>query len=699
MKRTWHVISVLLLAALLLAGCDASKKPYAAAQEMLAEGRYAEAAEAFAALGEYEDAQQLHEESVYEYGRELLEAKEYAQALAQLEQVPGHADSTALIERAKTGVRYMEANTAREQGNLPYAAGLFLELADFEDAAAQHREIMESERYLNGFVSASAAQNAVFMLDSEGRVYRRDGLMDATALYNASVTQIENARWLGTGANSLLFVDEDGMLMQYQKESDAILPMHNGATALEDVCAALYFQEEISYVLTLDGKLFRCTIAEEPEEILSGIARIKSLYPVCAAIGYGGDVWHWNWDEREEAPARAAGLSGVRDMEAQYADNAAAYILLLMQDGTVWAYLPEEEEDFPAGAGEREQVPGLANIAQIAGCHDGFYARGQDGSIRKITFGETAADSTVTETDFPKAISIKGNAYMQEGWERPLQVLHILTEDGTIFIAQESGPEEMILFDTQARAELAEQYAQAAALDEKGDWEKASAGFLALGAYVDAGFRGMESLFGYYDEQFNAGVDLSTLSVPFREELYAAHCGQAARTARSASLEKEMDALGYADFLNSAKAAKSPVEVTGKGIYVYVAAAGSQKSASQSLKTRILQDVPFFFIAEKPENARYIVVIDASYSRAGKYTDGAAGYSTSAKVYVHDTLTGKRIWNKSYKARPPKTKYWGSGDAYGSYSFLGAGNGYEKDIKNYLEKLATTYKEPEPEDA
>lgn len=137
------------------------------------------------------------------------------------------------------------------------------------------------------------------------------------------------------------------------------------------------------------------------------------------------------------------------------------------------------------------------------------------------------------------------------------------------------------------------------------------------------------------------------------------------------------------------------MEVTGKGIYVHVAAAGTQQFTSNNMKNQILQDVPIFFIAEKPENARYIVVIDASYSRYGKYTDGSSGYTTSAKVSINDALTGKRLLSKTYKERPPYSKNWGSGDSYGSYNLLGTGNGYEKDVKPYLMKLAAAYSEKE----
>lgn len=45
MKRIWYTFPAVLLAVVLLAGCDANKKPYEEAQGLFSGGSYAEAAE------------------------------------------------------------------------------------------------------------------------------------------------------------------------------------------------------------------------------------------------------------------------------------------------------------------------------------------------------------------------------------------------------------------------------------------------------------------------------------------------------------------------------------------------------------------------------------------------------------------------------------------------------------------------------
>ena len=132
MKRKQKILCVLALV-LVLTGCDANKKPYQSAVSLFDEGAYAQAAEAFEALGEYEDAPARLLDSLFLHGKELLEQKEYQQAIDTLKDLP-QAEVKTLIAQAQAELDYIQATETLRGGNLALAVKQLFALDGLHDA-------------------------------------------------------------------------------------------------------------------------------------------------------------------------------------------------------------------------------------------------------------------------------------------------------------------------------------------------------------------------------------------------------------------------------------------------------------------------------------------------------------------------------------------------------------------------------------
>jgi len=89
----------------------------------------------------------------------------------------------------------------------------------------------------------------------------------------------------------------------------------------------------------------------------------------------------------------------------------------------------------------------------------------------------------------------------------------------------------------------------------------------------------------------------------------------------------------------------SSVSITGTGVYLCVTGAAIPN----------LWDIyiPPFFIANKPENARYVLFQDISYKYYGKYDNGTVGYSTTAHMVLKDNQTGEWLAEETHSYDPP----------------------------------------------
>jgi len=68
----------------------------------------------------------------------------------------------------------------------------------------------------------------------------------------------------------------------------------------------------------------------------------------------------------------------------------------------------------------------------------------------------------------------------------------------------------------------------------------------------------------------------------------------------------------------------------------------------------ILRYIPSGFIAEEPEDIRYVLhMSDRTYTYYGTYDTGTRGYSTTVHITLTDTITGDVLFSRSYTENPP----------------------------------------------
>jgi len=97
---------------------------------------------------------------------------------------------------------------------------------------------------------------------------------------------------------------------------------------------------------------------------------------------------------------------------------------------------------------------------------------------------------------------------------------------------------------------------------------------------------------------------------------------------------------------------------------------------------------PVFFIADKPENARYLLYhASSTTSFYGNYTDGKSGYSETAEIVLEDRVTGEIIFQEVYTANPPEVKSHDN-DVYAHVTGLGD---FRADISRVVEALLNAW--------
>jgi hypothetical protein len=141
--------------------------------------------------------------------------------------------------------------------------------------------------------------------------------------------------------------------------------------------------------------------------------------------------------------------------------------------------------------------------------------------------------------------------------------------------------------------------------------------------------------------------------------------------------------MDLAEYYKSTDTSVSPVELTGEKLFIVTGGAPRNTSWYQ----KILRAVPPFFLAEKPQEIRYVLNFSESYSKYGTYTDGTAGYSISTQVTIKDTSDGSILFSKTYTELPPENTTL-LGDVYGVRDFT---EDLHADILPELEKIFPIY--------
>lgn len=98
MKKRIATICILCISLIfILAGCSSKSGQYQKAKEMMESGQYAEAAEIFSEISDYEDSQELYNTCMYEQGKAFMDEGNYTDAKACFENISDYEDASELI--------------------------------------------------------------------------------------------------------------------------------------------------------------------------------------------------------------------------------------------------------------------------------------------------------------------------------------------------------------------------------------------------------------------------------------------------------------------------------------------------------------------------------------------------------------------------------------------------------------------------
>lgn len=204
-KRNRRIVVLTVLAgfiALCVVAVTSTEKDYKNAETLLAEGKYAEAAQAFEALGEFDDSADKAKEAAYLRGLELLESENYEGAIAVFQELGDYKDSKVKLAEAERAKQFAPAEELLEQGKTAEAAMMFYKLGDKARSVTLWREITPLQ-------TISASDGVTVALTNEGKV-----LM---AGYNDSrqkeITEQDDIVSVSTNGNHTAALKADGTVV------------------------------------------------------------------------------------------------------------------------------------------------------------------------------------------------------------------------------------------------------------------------------------------------------------------------------------------------------------------------------------------------------------------------------------------------------------------------------------------------------
>ena len=195
-----------------------------------------------------------------------------------------------------------------------------------------------------------------------------------------------------------------------------------------------------------------------------------------------------------------------------------------------------------------------------------------------------------------------------------------------------------------------------------------------------------KSLCGYYDKHAILGEDITQLSeYPYPQSMFTASRIKELRDSRVKRIEDWVWDQRFTVYYHNSpeyRDGNCPVEVTGYGLYMYdLNSRGG--TALLHITDEVINKTNPFYIAEKAENARYILNIAEWFNEVGYYTNAGAAWKTNSVITITDTTTDKVLSKKTFSADPPRTINH-SGDGYGVPNYAEITQSY---IIPELEKL------------
>lgn len=157
------VLLLICTLSLSLTGCDSLD--YREAVNLYNAGSYAEAAEIFAQIPDYEDSAQLETRCYYWLAIKAMEYGRFEAAIEQFQALNGYEDSAQRIIECK----YQLAVAAFEEGNLPAAESIFLEMPDYKQTPEYLRRITWQKLF--DAVAAAGTEGSI-QTERDGKVFR-----------------------------------------------------------------------------------------------------------------------------------------------------------------------------------------------------------------------------------------------------------------------------------------------------------------------------------------------------------------------------------------------------------------------------------------------------------------------------------------------------------------------------------------------
>ena len=148
------------------------------------------------------------------------------------------------------------------------------------------------------------------------------------------------------------------------------------------------------------------------------------------------------------------------------------------------------------------------------------------------------------------------------------------------------------------------------------------------------------------------------------------------KSRRIQSMRTAVEGWDLSDFLADNSVADAPPSITGNGVWVI----GFKRDSD------ILYGlIPLFFIADKPENARYLVYCAGrTVDYYGTYGGGTKGYSETLELVIVNRVSGQTVFQKTYTADPPEFK---AKDTYDFYASVESTKEFLDDIFQQISNL------------
>ena len=168
----------------------------------------------------------------------------------------------------------------------------------------------------------------------------------------------------------------------------------------------------------------------------------------------------------------------------------------------------------------------------------------------------------------------------------------------------------------------------------------------------------------YWSEQVDKGINpakLENLPVTYAlDRMVYMSYGNSLSNIRRNNMQKIVTDQGLDTYYDKAN---SPVDITGYGLYVHAAANedSGRTYSGNFFNSYILNQIGSdYFVADKPENARYLAYTTVSHTWDASWefvnSGGYAGesYHTSVRVVIKDCLTGKILFDDTQTTNVPK---------------------------------------------